>query len=78
MPETAPKTPPNIHGPALLNMGEKWDNYSMEQLIETLREIGLPADEVERICIFYNNDPDGLRSYVLYMRAVLDDRHEYI
>ena len=50
----------------------------MEQLLETLQNIGLPAVEIERIKAFYQNDLEGLRSYTLFMRAMLDDRHEYI
>lgn len=47
-------------------------------MIKTLRNIGLPAEEIERIRVYYKNDIDGLRQYTLYMRAMLDDRHEYL
>jgi len=50
----------------------------MEKILQTLQEIGLPAEECERVQNYYRNDPDGLHSYVLYMRAILDDRHEYM
>lgn len=50
----------------------------MEQLLKTLAEIGLPPAEVRRVGEYYRDDEDGLRSYVLYMRAMLDDRHEYL
>lgn len=50
----------------------------MESLINTLQSIGIPAEEIERIKRCYHNDIDGLREYVLYMRAILDDRHEYV
>ena len=43
-----------------------------------LLQIGLPVDEVQRVREFYRDDESGLREYVGYMRAVLDDRHEYI
>ena len=47
-------------------------------MIKTLRRIGLPGEEIERIKAYYRNDLDGLRSYVLYMRALFDDYHEYM
>lgn len=50
----------------------------MEQLLKTLLDIGLPDAEVQRIREYYRNDEPGLRDYVLYMRAMCDDRHEYI
>ena len=50
----------------------------MKQIIETLKRIGLPAEEIARVTTYYGSDMDGLRDYVLYMRAVLDDRHEYL
>ena len=53
-------------------------NFGMEVLIKHLEEIGLPAAEIERVKRYYGNDIDGLSEYVLYMRAMFDDRHEYI
>jgi len=50
----------------------------MEQMIETLKRIGLPADEITRVTIYYGSDIDGMKQYVLYMKAMFDDRHEYI
>ena len=50
----------------------------MEKLLETLKNIGLPDDEIARVKAYYINDYDGLLQYVLYMRAILDDRHEYV
>jgi len=55
-----------------------WDNIDMEEMIKTLRRIGLPGEEIERIKAYYRNDLDGLKSYVLYMRALFDDCHEYV
>ncbi len=46
-------------------------------MIETLKRIGVPADEVIRIITYYGEDIDGLRQYVRYMQAILDDQHEY-
>lgn len=57
---------------------KKCDNSTMEEMIQTLRKIGLPADEIERIRSYYQSDVDGLRQYVLFMRALFDDTHEYI
>jgi len=62
----------------LSKMAQKPDNKSMEQLLKTLREIGLPDAEVERLRRYYRDDEPGLRQYVTYMRALMDDRHEYI
>lgn len=47
-------------------------------MIQTLEAIGVNAEERERIRAEYTNDPEGLRRLVLYMRAELDDRHEYL
>ena len=62
----------------LSDHGQKWDTYAMEKMIETLTRIGLPAAEVERVLAYYGEDTDGLRQYVLYMRAILDDGYEYV
>lgn len=50
----------------------------MNELIETLRRIGVPEGELSRIRETYENDLDGLTLYVLYVRAEMDDRHEYL
>ena len=50
----------------------------MDDMIATLKRIGLPEDECNRIRECYRDDLDGLAMYVLYMRAILDDQHEYI
>ena len=50
----------------------------MEQIIQTLSCIGMPVTEIERVLAYYGEDMDGLQHYVLYMRAMLDDRHEYL
>lgn len=63
---------------ALLNTRRKTDNLAMDDLIEMLVKIGLPAAEIERVKRYYGNDIDGLSAYVLYMRAMFDDRHEYV
>jgi len=47
-------------------------------MIETLKRIGMPAAEIERVKRYYENDIDGLNEYVLYMKALFDDRHEYV
>jgi hypothetical protein len=60
------------------NPDKKWDNLPMNELIKTLQQIGLPAAEIERVKRYYGNDIDGMRQYVLYMRAMFDDRHEYM
>lgn len=58
--------------------GEMRDNYAMEEMMKHLETIGLPAEERERVRARYRDDPEGLRRYVLYMRAAYDDRHEYL
>ncbi len=50
----------------------------MEEMIGTLLRIGLPDDEVRRIREQYRDDLDGLAAYVLYMKALFGDQHEYI
>ena len=53
-------------------------NFGMKELLKELKRLGIPADERRRIRAYYRDDPIGLREYVLYMRAILDDRHEYV
>ena len=72
------KSTKQLHVMFLSPLRGKWDNVPMEQLIETLKSIGVPDDEITRIKDFYGNDVDGLRDYVIYMRLLLDDRHEYV
>jgi hypothetical protein len=62
----------------LSERGQKWENLAMDDLIEMLVKIGLPAAEIERVKRYYGNDFDGLSAYVLYMKAMYDDRHEYL
>lgn len=50
----------------------------MEKLLKTLLDIGMPDAEVQRIREYYKYDEAGLRDYVLYIRAMFDDRHEYV
>lgn len=50
----------------------------MEEMIAVLESIGVPVEECMRLRRYYENDLDGLAEYVLYMRAILDDRHEYV
>lgn len=57
---------------------EMTDNRGMNELLQTLEKIGLPADEVQRVAECYRDDEDGLTRYVLYIKALFDDRHEYI
>lgn len=73
-----PKLSRKWHSAVLLIESEIWDNKAMDDLIEMLVKIGLPAAEIERVKRYYGNDIDGLSEYVLYMRAMFDDRHEYV
>lgn len=50
----------------------------MEQMITVLEKLGYTADEIDQIEAYYRSDRDGLTSYVLYIRAAYDDRHEYV
>lgn len=50
----------------------------MEEMMQVLKNIGLPEDERKRIREYYRDDLDGLTRYVIYMKAILDDRHEYV
>lgn len=53
-------------------------NSAMEELMQILEIIGVSTDERALIRMYYGNDIDSLRKCVTYMRAVLDDRHEYV
>ena len=50
----------------------------VDEMIDTLKRIGVPDSECNRLREQYRDDLDGLAMYVLYMRAILDDRHEYV
>ena len=50
----------------------------MDELLATLEKIGIPEDERMRVREYYGDDLDGMSEYVLYMRAMLDDRYEYV
>ena len=49
----------------------------MKELIRILKALGIPAEERKEIQAAYRDDPIGLREYVLYMRAILDDHAQY-
>ena len=50
----------------------------METLLKMLEDLGMPPGEVNRIRAYYQNDYDGLQEYVVYVKALMDDRHEYV
>ena len=50
----------------------------MEEMIAVLKRIGIQDSECARIREYYRDDIDGLAEYVLYMRAMFDDTHEYV
>ena len=50
----------------------------MNDMIAVLKRLGFDDHECERIREQYRDDLDGLAMYVLYMRAMFDDRHEYV
>jgi len=78
MPETVLRMSANCPPGVLSIPYDLRDNIDMNEMIETLEKLGLPASELKRIRAYYRDDPNGLREYVLYMRAMLDDRHEYL
>ena len=45
--------------------------------MKILKRLGIPAEERREIRASYIDDPIGLREYVLYMRAILDDQAQY-
>lgn len=47
-------------------------------MIETLQRLGLPEKEIARIKACYADDDEGLRLYVAYMRALLEDDREFV
>jgi len=64
--------------PGMSKNSPKSDNGGMDELLKTLKEIGVPTKEIQRVSECYQGDEPGLKDYVLYMRAMLDDRHEYL
>ena len=52
-----------------------WDNLSMEQMIQTLREIGVSPDSIDAM---QGADENDVKEYTLLMVAMFDDRHEYL
>ena len=50
----------------------------MEKMIAVLERLGISEDECKRIVDFYRDDIDGLTMFVLHIKAMFDDAHEYI
>ena len=50
----------------------------MNEMIAVLKRLGIDENECNRIREQYRDDLDGLAVYVLYMRAMFDDQHEYV
>ena len=46
--------------------------------MQILENIGVSAEERALIRAYYGDNIECLREHVLYMRAILDDRHEYV
>ena len=63
-------------GPACVLSGFLFvrDNSAMEKMIEWLRSIGWTDDGLTYVAAHY----DELQEYLMYLRAVYDDRHEYV
>ena len=55
--------------------GLTWDNMRMEQMIQTLREIGVSPDSIDAM---QGADENDVKEYTLLMVAMFDDRHEYL
>ena len=53
-------------------------NYSMEELIKTLENIGIPATDLAEIQEHYRDNIIGLKEYVMLMRMMFDDRKEFV
>ena len=78
MPKTVLYMSVNCPTCVLLDCTQNGDNIAMEQLLKTLTDIGMPDHEVQRIREYYRNDEPGLMEYVIYFKALMDDRHEYL
>ena len=50
----------------------------MDEMIATLKKIGMPDEICQSIRDNYDGDLDKLTCYVLYCIAAYDDRHEYV
>lgn len=50
----------------------------MDEILATLRAIGIPQTECEKIKNEFDGDMDALSLYYLYCRAMYDDRREYV
>ena len=50
----------------------------MDEMIAVLRRIGFTESDCNLVREHYRNDLDGLAEYVLFMRAMFDDSHEYV
>ena len=59
----------------LLPRGPSWDNMRMEQMMQTLREIGVSPESIDAMQCADEND---VKEYTLLMVAMFDDRHEYL
>ena len=55
--------------------GQTWDNIGMEQMMQTLREIGVSPESIDAM---RGEDENDVKEYTLLMVAMFDDRHEYI
>lgn len=54
----------------------KCDNSTMEQMIQTLREIGICPESIE--AIEHAENKDQAKEYTLLLLVMFDDRHEYM
>ena len=50
----------------------------MNELQEELKRLGLPENELARVSAYYGDDYEGLAMYVLFMKAMFDDAHQYV
>lgn len=66
----------NLPARDMLSSGQTWDNMRMEQMIQTLREIGICAETIA--AIESADDEKQARECALLLIAMYDDRHEYL
>ena len=66
----------NCDGSELSICAHKQDNWSMEQMIKTLHEIGICRESIDEIQ--HAGNEEQAKECALLLIAMYDDRHEYV
>lgn len=63
---------------ALYEKPQKPENIGMEQMLQIMKQLGVPEAMRERALREYGGDPEKMTLFIIACLTEYDDRHEYM